>query len=272
MAEVNPSLRRLSEADDVEVAHDDPDVRGWDVRDLRGEEVGEVKDLIVDMATMKVRYLEVEPDGAGRDRRVLIPIDAAQLDAADEDVIVDIDRSALGSLQTFEAVRGGAASTWTNSTSRATETSGTQPARATPAEGSGSRRMTRSAEELRIGKREVAAGEVRVGKHVETERVRQPVTLDEERVVVERRPVSGEHMRADASIGEHGDISIPLTREEAVIEKRPVVKEEIVISKERVPRTETVETEVRREEFDVENTGGVPTAERSSGRARREEE
>jgi uncharacterized protein (TIGR02271 family) len=259
MADENTSLHRMSDAD-VEVASDDPDVRGWDVRDARGQELGEVEDLIVDLSTMKVRYLEVEleEDAGGRERRVLIPIEAAQLDTADEDVIVNLDRSGIGSLQTFDAIRGGASSEWTRS-------------EAGPGEQSG-QRITRSAEELRIGKRAVSAGEVRVGKHVETERVRQPVTLEEERVVIERRPVAGGEIRADATIGEHGEIAVPVMHEEAVVEKRPVVKEEIVVSKERVPRTETVETEVRREEFDVDNTGNARPTERMSVRARREDE
>jgi uncharacterized protein (TIGR02271 family) len=214
MAEENMSLRRLSEANEVEVAPDDPDVRGWDVRDSRGEEIGEVEDLIVDTDLMKVRYLEVELDAdavTGGDRRVLIPIEAAQLDAREEDVIVNMDRTALSSLRTYDAIRGGAAYTWNRDERGRTESSGAQ-------------RITRSAEELRIGKREVSGGEVRVGKHVETERVRQPVTLEEERVVVERRPVTGGEMRADATIGERGEIAIPVMHEEAVVEKRPVVK------------------------------------------------
>jgi len=38
-----------------------------------------------------------------------------------------------------------------------------------------------------------------------------------------------------------------------VVEKRPVVKEELVIAKERVSETEQVETEVRRERFDIDD-------------------
>jgi uncharacterized protein (TIGR02271 family) len=48
---------------------------------------------------------------------------------------------------------------------------------------------------------------------------------------------------------------VPLTEEELVVEKRPVVKEELVIGKRVVEDRDTVETELRREEFDIdENT------------------
>ena len=49
--------------------------------------------------------------------------------------------------------------------------------------------MTRSAEELRVGKRQVLAGEVEVKKRMETEHVRETVTLRSEDVDVQRRPV-----------------------------------------------------------------------------------
>jgi uncharacterized protein (TIGR02271 family) len=47
------------------------------------------------------------------------------------------------------------------------------------------------------------------------------------------------------------EIRIPVVEEEPVVEKRAVVKEEIVVSKDRVTDTERVDTEVRKEHFDV---------------------
>ena len=65
---MDPNLRRLGELDNFEVASDDPDVRGWDVKTRDGREVGEVEELIVDPSARKVRYLEVdlnrEPEAA----------------------------------------------------------------------------------------------------------------------------------------------------------------------------------------------------------------
>ena len=46
---------------------------------------------------------------------------------------------------------------------------------------------------------------------------------------------------------------MPVTQEEVVVEKRPVVKEEIRLSKKVVENTETVEEDVHREEVKVED-------------------
>lgn len=121
------------------------------------------------------------------------------------------------------------------------------------------RSITRSEEELNIGKREVSRGDARVSKHVETEHVSQPVTRRREEVVIERRPVDA-GARADASIG-NDETRVPLMEEEVVVDKRAVVKEELVIGKRSVEERDTVEADLRREKFDIDtdstNTGAA---------------
>src|SRR5919202_6803373 len=81
----------LSDVNDLKVAEGNPDVRGWDVLASDGTEVGEVKDLLVDPAALKARYLvvELDDDVAGvKDRRVLIPMGAARLDDRDDNVLL----------------------------------------------------------------------------------------------------------------------------------------------------------------------------------------
>ena len=109
-------------------------------------------------------------------------------------------------------------------------------------------RLTRSEEELHVGKREVERG-ARVGKRVETEHVREPVTRRREEVFVETRPVEP-GARASA-IGE-GEIRVPLKEEELVVEKRPVVKEEAVIGKRVVEDREVIEDDLKRERIDID--------------------
>lgn len=81
----------LDELKDYKVADRDPDVRGWDVFDVRGEKIGEVDRLLVDTATLKVRYLDVDLDDgiATGDRHVLVPIGYARLDEREDHVFVD---------------------------------------------------------------------------------------------------------------------------------------------------------------------------------------
>ena len=113
-------------------------------------------------------------------------------------------------------------------------------------------RITLSEEELAVGKRRVQAGEVRLNKTIETEHVSEEVPVMREEVVVERHPVT-DGMRADnVEIGED-EITIPVTEEEVVAEKRAVVKEEIVARKHEVEENRTVEADLRQERVDIDD-------------------
>jgi uncharacterized protein (TIGR02271 family) len=120
-----------------------------------------------------------------------------------------------------------------------------------------------SEEQLRVGKREVEAGGVRLRKIVRTEMVNQPVELRREEIVIERVP-AGEG-QAEASFGEQ-EIYIPLRREEAVVEKEARVREEVRARKESQTDTEQVTERVRREDIEVEHTGEAREEGRHGGR------
>jgi uncharacterized protein (TIGR02271 family) len=111
-------------------------------------------------------------------------------------------------------------------------------------------RVQRSEEELRAGTREREAGAMRVRKRVRTDRERIEVPTKHEEVSVERVPVDGE--ATEAQIGED-EVSVPVTEEEVVVDKRAVAKEEIRLRKDVVEDTETLEEDVRREEVEVED-------------------
>lgn len=85
-------LANLDDLDDYEIADGEPDIRGWDVATDDGRKLGEVKDLLVDVGALEVRYLVVElkeEAAAGRsDRRVLVPIGRAQLDEDNDAVLL----------------------------------------------------------------------------------------------------------------------------------------------------------------------------------------
>ncbi len=101
-------LAHLSEMDNFEIADGEPDINGWDVRTMAGEKIGDVDDLIVDTATMKVRYIEVKLEkelAPNEDRRhALIPIGSARLDDDKDDVMVSLRSDQLMSLPAY--VRG----------------------------------------------------------------------------------------------------------------------------------------------------------------------
>ena len=213
-------LRRLSETSEFQVAPHDEDVRGWTVTGPDGASIGKVDDLLIDTARMKVAELAVDiKDGD----HISVPADRAQIDRTRRQV--RIEGYAPGAYGAGPAAER---------TSRENE------------------RLTRTEEELRVGTRSVEAGEVVVGKHVETEHKQVPVNLKREEIVIERRPVDRDAREADIR---EDQIRVPLTEEEAVVDKRPVVKEELVIGKRVVEEQKTVDTDVRREEFDIDESG-----------------
>lgn len=60
--EHNNHLHRLDSLSKWKVASDDPDVRGWHVKDREGKTVGKVDSLLVSKDKEKVLYLDVEVD------------------------------------------------------------------------------------------------------------------------------------------------------------------------------------------------------------------
>ena len=120
-------------------------------------------------------------------------------------------------------------------------------------------------EELRVGKREVEGGGVRVRTRVVERPVEEAVRLREERVNVERRPVNRPVSEADLSAFREGTFELRERSEEAVVDKTARVVEEVAINKEVGERTETVRDTVRRTDVDVQEVNDTPKARRAKG-------
>ena len=107
-------------------------------------------------------------------------------------------------------------------------------------------------EQLRVGKRDVSHGRVRIRSYVVETPVEEQVTLREERVAVERRPVDRALGDAEQAFQER-TIEAEERGEEAVVSKEARVTEEVVVRKEAEQRTETVSDTVRQTEVEVED-------------------
>jgi uncharacterized protein (TIGR02271 family) len=110
-------------------------------------------------------------------------------------------------------------------------------------------------ERLRVGKRDVSHGRVRIRSYVVETPVEEQVTLREERVAVERRPVDRTLSDADQAFQER-TIEAEERSEEAVVSKEARVTEEVVVRKEAEQRTETVSDTVRQTEVEVGDERG----------------
>jgi uncharacterized protein (TIGR02271 family) len=107
-------------------------------------------------------------------------------------------------------------------------------------------------EQLRVGKRQANQGRVRIRSFVVETPVQEQVSLREEHVHVERRPVD-RAVTGDENLFQERTIEAEERSEEAVVSKQTRVKEYLVIRKDVEERTETVSDTVRRTEVDVED-------------------
>ena len=116
-------------------------------------------------------------------------------------------------------------------------------------------------EELRVGKREVSRGGARVRSYIREIPVHEQVTLREEHVSVERRPVDQKIAATDLNSGDlFRDRTIEMTEkaEEAVVAKEARVREELVVKKTSEQHVEQIDDTVRRTEVELdENQRGA---------------
>ena len=114
-------------------------------------------------------------------------------------------------------------------------------------------------ERLMVNKQRAKAGEVAIGKRVETETASVTVPIEKERIVVERTDaVNGTVVNpSTVNFGGDGVARMEVYEETADIEKQAFVREEVSIRKEVARDTVEARETVRREELDIEAEGDV---------------
>ena len=114
-------------------------------------------------------------------------------------------------------------------------------------------------EELHVGKREVERARVHVSVRAAEHPVAENVSLREQRIVVERRPVNrlptGQEARFDDA-----ELDITEYGEEAVVSKDTKVVEEIVVKKRLEARDEMIRDKVRTTQIDFKENRFDPEA------------
>src|ERR687897_601413 len=221
---------------------------GYEVYDPNGEKIGKVDDLFVD-ENDQPEYIGVKMGFLGT-RSTLLPWELATVDEQGRRIEVSQPKSTVKDGPSFDDDR--------EITPEYDE--GVHQSHGSDLEDEDELRVQRTEEELRAGTREREAGALNVRKRVRTEREQVNVPTRHEEVSVERVPVN-DREASEAEIGED-EVTMPVTEEEVVTEKRPVVKEEIRVRKDAVQDEEVIEEDVRREEVDVED---------ATARGRREE-
>src|SRR3954451_11646075 len=119
-------------------------------------------------------------------------------------------------------------------------------------------------EQVRVGKREVGHGRVRIRSYTVETPIKEQVGLREEHVTLERRPLDRSLTAADsAALFRDRTIEAEEHAEEAVIAKDVRIKEDRALGKNVEQRTQTVSDKVRHTEVEVVDERGnkvVPSA------------
>lgn len=118
--------------------------------------------------------------------------------------------------------------------------------------------MTRSEEELLVGKAQQETGRVRLRKYVVTEQVQTTVPVQREEVRIEREPITDANRDQALDGPEISDEKheVILHEEVPVVDKQTVPKERVSLQKDTLTEEREVSEEVRKER--VETEGNAP--------------
>lgn len=197
-----------------------------------------------------------------RNRRIRLPYDEQKVkDAPSYDADAELTPQVEDEVSRYYGLGIGTGQTHETSALHAQADAHTEP-HATPEQAT----IQLSEEELRIGKREVEAGGVRLRKVVRTEIVNQPVELQKEELIIERVPAEEAHTGRQQAFNEQ-EVYIPLRREEAVVQKETVLKEEVRARKSTETEKQEIREQIRTEDVEIEGQGGARTRDPRQGRA-----
>ncbi len=229
--------------------------RGATLLDAEGKKVGTIEDIYLDQETDQPEWALTKTGRVGSSLR-FVPLRDATSEGSDIRVSFDKDRiksapsmDADGELSQQEEAElyryYGLEYSEYKSDSGLPE--GTD-------RGTSDDAMTRSEEELTVGKTQRDVGTARLKKYVVTENVTQTVPVQREEVRVEREPITDANVDPATSGPEisEAEHEVTLTEEQPVVEKRAVPKERVRLSKDTVTDQEQVTEQVRKERIDTE--------------------
>ena len=238
--------------------------RGRDVLDRDGDKIGKLEEIYLDQESGQPEWALVNTGLFGT-KSTFVPIQGAADEGGSVRVSYEkaqvkdapsIDTDGALSHEEEQALYSHYGMSWEGGRSDAGRFEG-EPAGTVGRDTSGPTTddaMTRSEEELRIGKMQQETGRARLKKYVVTEQVQTTIPVQREEVRVEREPIT------DANVGNALDgpaISeeeheVVLHEEQPVVEKTVVPKERVRLDKETIAEERTVSDEVRKEQIDVE--------------------
>lgn len=256
---------------------DGEDVKGIDVyADGSDEKIGSIKDVLVDDQSGRFRYFVVDTGFWVFGKKVLLPVGRSRIDANAERIYaVGLTKEQVEQLPVFDElekvdydyedrVRGVYHPQATPQPKVAANQANTYDYEQQPSlygiNENNHQKLRLYEERLVANKTRRKAGEVTIGKHVETETARVSVPVEKERVVIERTtPVDAGTVSNTKKLDfQEGEIArMEVYEEVPEIRKEAFVREEVSVRKEVTQENVNSEETLRREELDINNQGNL---------------
>ena len=147
---------------------------------------------------------------------------------------------------------------WTGGTALGAVATGAAAGTASALTGGATQKLQEVQEELKVGKRAVARGGVRVFSRLTEVPVEESVTLREEHADIKRTSVDRVATEADFAAFKEGSIEVREMAEEAVVSKTARVTGEVEIGKTATEREEIIRDTVRQTKVEVEKIAAAP--------------
>jgi uncharacterized protein (TIGR02271 family) len=259
-----------------EIVDGEPNIKGWNVRNETGDQIGEVDELLFDPESLKVRYLvvDLETDDTGLEaKKVLVPIGLAELRQSDNCVRLDnVSVAQLNALPEYE--KGKLSQETERSIRNIFERSGQLGSAAVSDAQSqgydregfynhnhfnedkfynqGQNKVPIIQENLEVGKQEVDTGTTRIRSRIVERPVQGTVNLREEHISIERNPVNRPVTEADVNAFKEQEFDLTEHAEIPIVSKEARVVEEVTINKNVEHREETINETLRNTEVEAE--------------------
>lgn len=247
------------------------DVKGLELYTEGGTHIGSVDDALVDDEG-KFRYLVINTMHGSTNKSILLPIGLSRIAYNESRVYVDgLSKEQVEHLPEYkdsmvvdydyeEGVRQAYRPATQNTTYNRDTYNYQQDSNLYDLNARDNQTFKLYEERLIANKNRVKAGEVTLGKHIETETATVTVPLEKERVVIERVSTPSSQAVVDSTIidFQEGEIArIEVYEETPEIRKEAYVREEVRIKK--IVEQENFEAQetIRREELDIDTQGDL---------------
>jgi uncharacterized protein (TIGR02271 family) len=223
-----------------------PSVLGRTAYDSSHSKIGKVRNVYVDEQTDQPEWMTVRTGLFGR-MEAFVPLQP--IEVRGDEVVVPFEKQQVNDAPHVDVDARGHLPE--QDEARIYDYYGMRRPAAQPAPAPG---MTRSEEQLRVGKQTREAGRARLRKYVVTEEQQQTIPVHKETVRLEHEPVT-EQDRQQALAGQgisEAEQEIVRQEEQPVVSKETVPMERVRLAKDESTEQQTVGDQVRKERIEAE--------------------